>query len=205
MDRGPNATSSHRSRVLDNVLRWIADEEGCQCRASLHVAPRGTHEVHGTSPFPSSNTVAEYEVLINGLRIAIELGVQRLDVRGDSQLVINQVMKESNCHDVKMTAYCREVRQLEDKFDGLELNHIPRCLNEAADALAKMASGRELVPTGVFASDQYKPSICYEEPERADDGLPTLGLGANQPSAPSDPEVIELDEDPVIQPDPLAD
>ena len=50
-------------------------------------------------------------------------------------------------------------------FDGLELNHIPRWLNEAADALAKMASNRELVLTGIFASDRYKPSVRYEEPE----------------------------------------
>ena len=34
--------------------------------------------------FPSSNNVAEYGALINGLRITIELGIQRLDVRGDS-------------------------------------------------------------------------------------------------------------------------
>ena len=34
--------------------------------------------------FPSSNNAAEYEVLINGLRIAIELGIRRLDIRGDS-------------------------------------------------------------------------------------------------------------------------
>ena len=33
--------------------------------------------------FPSNN-VDEYEALINGLRITIELGIQRLDVRGDS-------------------------------------------------------------------------------------------------------------------------
>ena len=39
--------------------------------------------------FPSSNNVAEYEALVNGLRITIELGVRRLDVRGDSQLVID--------------------------------------------------------------------------------------------------------------------
>ena len=48
-------------------------------------------------------------------------------------------MKESSCHNAKMAAYCHEVQQLEDKFDGLELNHIPRWLNEAADMLAKMA------------------------------------------------------------------
>ena len=62
-------------------------------------------------------------------------------------------MKESSCHDAKMATYCQEVRWLEDKFDGLELNHILRRLNEAADTLAKAASSREPVPTGVFASD----------------------------------------------------
>jgi len=34
--------------------------------------------------FPSSNKVAEYEALINGLRIAIELSIQCLDIRDDS-------------------------------------------------------------------------------------------------------------------------
>jgi ribonuclease HI len=34
--------------------------------------------------FTASNNVAEYEALVNGLRIAIELGVWHLDVRGDS-------------------------------------------------------------------------------------------------------------------------
>ena len=71
-------------------------------------------------------------------------------------------MKESCCHDAKMEAYCQEVRWLEDRFDGLELNHIPRRLNEAADTLMKAASDREPVPTGVFTSDQHKPSVCYE-------------------------------------------
>ena len=34
--------------------------------------------------FPFSNNVAEYEALINGLRIAIKLGIQRLDIQDDS-------------------------------------------------------------------------------------------------------------------------
>ena len=41
--------------------------------------------------FPASNNIAENEALLSGLRIAIELGVKRLDVRGDSQLVVDQV------------------------------------------------------------------------------------------------------------------
>ena len=56
--------------------------------------------------FPSSNNVAKFEALINGLRIAIELGIQHLDVPSNSKLVINQVMKESSCHCAKMAAYC---------------------------------------------------------------------------------------------------
>ena len=76
-----------------------------------------------------------------------------------------------------MAAYCQEVRQLEDKFDGLELNHISRQLNEADDTLAKMASGREPLPTGVFASDQYKPSVRYKEREQTGDGPPAQGSG----------------------------
>ena len=113
----------------------------------LFISPLGVHvryiiRLH----FAASNNAAEYEALINGLQIAIELGVRRLDVWGDSQLVIDQVMKDSNCHDRKMEAYCKLVRRLEDKFDGLELNHIARKFNEATDELAKMASARALVP-----------------------------------------------------------
>jgi probable phosphoglycerate mutase len=84
--------------------------------------------------------MAKYEALINGLQVTIELGARRLDVRGDSRLVIDQVMKESNCLDPKMEAYCKMVRCLEDKFDDLELNHVVRKYNEATDELAKIAS-----------------------------------------------------------------
>ena len=109
--------------------------------------------------FPASNNVAEYEALVNGLRIALELGVRRLDARGDSQLVVNQVMKASSCIDPKMEAYCREVRKLEDKFYGLELNHIARKYNEAADELAMLASTRSTVPPDVFSRDVFGSSV----------------------------------------------
>jgi ribonuclease HI len=113
--------------------------------------------------FPASNNVAEYEALVNGLRIAVELGVRRLDTRGDSQLVIDQVMKNSHCRDRKMEAYCDKVRCLEDKFYGLELNHVARRYNETADELAKIASGRMTVPPDVFSRDIYQPSVKLDD------------------------------------------
>jgi hypothetical protein len=48
---------------------------------------------------------------------------------------------------------------LEDKFYGLELNHVARRYNETTDELAKIASGRTTVPPNVFSRDIYQPSV----------------------------------------------
>ena len=69
-------------------------------------------------------------------------------------------MKESSYHDAKMAAYCREVRQLEDKFDGLKLNHILRRLNEVADVLAKTAVGTGSRSDTIFASASATSLRC---------------------------------------------
>jgi ribonuclease HI len=135
----------------------------------LFISPLGKHlryviRLH----FLASNNVAEYKALVNGLHIEVELGVRRLDARGDSQLVIDQVMKNSHCYDRKMETYCDEVRCLEDKFYGLELNHIARRYNETADELAKIASGRTTVPPDVFSKDIHQPSVKIDDmPEEA--------------------------------------
>jgi ribonuclease HI len=73
-----------------------------------------------------TNNVVEYEALVNGLRITVELGVQRLYICSNSELIINQVMEESNYRDSRMVAYRMEVRRLEEKLDGFELHHILR-------------------------------------------------------------------------------
>jgi ribonuclease HI len=144
----------------------------------LFISPLGVHmryiiRLH----FPASNNIAEYEALVTGLQIAIELGVRHLDVQGDSQLIIDQVMKSSSYRDPKMEAYCEEVRRLEDKFHGLELNHIACMYNEAADELAKIASSRTTVPPDVFAKDLHQSSVNIR-----------AGEGVNGPSLDPPPE-----------------
>jgi hypothetical protein len=84
-----------------------------------------------------------------------------------------------------MEAYCDEVRRLEDKFYGLELNHIARRYNKTADELAKIASGRTTVPPDVFSRDLHQPSVKIDdtpEPEKAS-ALPEAPSA--QPEAPS--------------------
>nr|CAE02527.2 OSJNBb0003A12.14 [Oryza sativa Japonica Group] len=113
--------------------------------------------------FSASHNIAEYEALLHGLRIAISLGIKRLIVRGDSQLVVNQVMKEWSCLDDNMMAYRQEVRKLEDKFDGLELSHVLRHNNEAADRLANFGSKREVAPSDVFVEHLYTPTVPHKD------------------------------------------
>jgi hypothetical protein len=89
-------------------------------------------------------------------------------------------MKNSHCRDPKMEAYCDKVQRLEDKFYGLEVNHVARRYNETADKLAKIASGRTMVPPDVFSRDLHQPSVKTDdtpEPEKA----------SAQPEAPSAP------------------
>jgi ribonuclease HI len=144
----------------------------------LFISPLGQHMRYAVRlHFPVSNNMTEYEALLCGLRIAIETGIKCLDVRGDSQLVIDQVMKNASCHDDKMEAYCKAVRALEDKFYDIELNHVPHWYNEEADELTKIASGRITVPPNVFARDVTQPSVNLEPcPSSRDDprGLPRV-------------------------------
>jgi hypothetical protein len=71
-------------------------------------------------------------------------------------------MKEKNCVDPKMAAYCQAVQELEGKFHGLELHHVLCEYNKAANILANTASSCKLVPHGVFSSDQHTPFVCAE-------------------------------------------
>jgi hypothetical protein len=73
-------------------------------------------------------------------KITLEIGVRHLKVQGDSELIANQVMKEVNYVNPKKAAYCKSVRELEDKFHGLELKHVLWRYNEVTDTLAKAAS-----------------------------------------------------------------
>jgi hypothetical protein len=58
-----------------------------------------------------------------------------------------------------MDAYCADVLKLEKNFQGLEILHVLRDSNVAADILAKLGSDRTKVPPGVFVDELSAPSI----------------------------------------------
>jgi hypothetical protein len=106
-------------------------------------------------------------------------------------------MKNSHCRDPKMEAYCDEVWRLEDKFYGLELNHIARRYNETVDELARIASGRTTVPLDVFSRDLHQPSVKTHdtpEPEKASVQPEAPSAGPEAPSAPEG-EALRVEEE----------
>jgi ribonuclease HI len=68
-----------------------------------------------------SNNITEYEGLIAGLKAASALGIKRLTIKGDSQLLVNFSNKRYKPKDEHKAAYLEEVRKLEKRFLDLEL------------------------------------------------------------------------------------
>lgn len=87
-----------------------------------------------------SNNVAEYQALIIGLQIALEIGVSFIEVYGDSKLIINQLSLQYDVKHEDLKPYFAYARQLMEKFDNVMLEHVPRVENKRADALANLAT-----------------------------------------------------------------
>ena len=113
--------------------------------------------------YTGSNNAAEYEALLHGLRMAISMGIQRLEVRGDSNLAISQVNGDFDAKDPKMAAYRNAVLKMSARFEGLEFHHVARDNNQAADVLARIGAKRDAVPPNIFLERLFKPSVLWEE------------------------------------------
>ena len=109
----------------------------------------------------ATNNTAEYEGLLAGLRIATEWGIKKPIIRGDSQLVVRQVNKDYQSP--LMEAYVGEVRRLEEHFDGLQIEHVPRAENSIADHLSKCAAQKLPVEPGTFVLISLSPP--YHQPQ----------------------------------------
>ncbi|CAL2271126.1 unnamed protein product [Prunus armeniaca] len=87
-----------------------------------------------------SNNVAEYQALIMGLQMVVEMKISSLEVYGDSMLVINQLLTHYEVRKDDLIPYHQMATQLLERFDFVTLEHVPRKDNQMADALALGAS-----------------------------------------------------------------
>jgi ribonuclease HI len=91
-----------------------------------------------------TNNVAEYMGLILGLKRAKAMGIKDLEVLADSELVVKQVNGEYAVKAEHLQPLHAEAVALYKSFDQIELRHIPREENDAADAMSNRAIDERL-------------------------------------------------------------
>jgi ribonuclease HI len=90
--------------------------------------------------FSCTNNIAEYEALLLGLQKLKAMGIRRMVIKTDSQVIPGHVDKSSKARDPKLEKYLDTVQRLEAFFEGLSVKNIPMGENEHADLLAKSAA-----------------------------------------------------------------
>jgi ribonuclease HI len=97
----------------------------------------------------TTNNVAEYTAAIRGLEEAATLGVDRVILRSDSQLLINQLTGRYRVKTAHLVPLHRRVRDLAAGFaGGVTFEHVPRERNIEADRLANLGVDRWLAAQG---------------------------------------------------------
>jgi ribonuclease HI len=87
----------------------------------------------------ATNNVAEYKALITALEQAKKLGAKRIQVRGDSELIIKQLKGEYRVKHPDMRTLYDVAVNLLDEFEHVDIGHNLRHKNELADKLANLA------------------------------------------------------------------
>ncbi|XP_010462569.1 PREDICTED: uncharacterized protein LOC104743154 [Camelina sativa] len=203
--------------------KWSLHVDGA---SSQHGSGIGIHLVSPTGEvleqsfrlaFTASNNEAEYEALIAGMRLAGGIGVKKLQVFCDSQLVTHQFSGDYECRNDRMDVYLKVVQELSGSFESFELTKISRSDNAPADALAVLASTsdpdlRRIIPvesidqpsinlpTNIdpIAQDYKKKKVMEDasinmpssKKQRTGEGPPVLTLRISEPSAASRPRAL---------------
>lgn len=87
-----------------------------------------------------TNNEAEYEALLEGLRLSRHLNITHLEVFSDAQLVVKQILGEFKTTNERMAKYAQAASNILKHFDSWSLTNVDRSVNQFADALSKLAS-----------------------------------------------------------------
>jgi ribonuclease HI len=126
--------------------KWVVYVDGSSTKKKggagiVLVTPKG-EELNGSLrlEFMTTNNEAEYEAVIAGLGLALELGADSVEVRNDSQVIVGHVRGEFEAKGENMKKYLAKVQSMQTSFQKFCIKKIPREDNEKVDHLARMAS-----------------------------------------------------------------
>src|SRR5438477_7309978 len=99
----------------------------------------------------TTNNVAEYRALILAMQEAKKLGAKCIIIRGDSQLIVRQMLGQYRVKHPDMKVLYDEAQELIGQFEDAKIEHNLRHKNELADKLANVAMDRRQDITEVDA------------------------------------------------------
>lgn len=98
---------------------------------------------YGKSIGIATNNEAEYRALIEGLKQAVKLKSQMVEVYTDSELLVNQISGIYKVRSENLKELLNEVKRLMKRFKGFIIMNIPREENRVADRLARKFRKKE--------------------------------------------------------------
>jgi len=116
--------------------------------AGFVIYDKHTNELFHDSFFvgeKKTNNFAEYTGLIRGLEEASRQNIRKINVCGDSLLVINQMNGVYKVNSLNLLPLYEIAKNLEKKFDSISYKHIYRKYNKRADELANIGGSSFLV------------------------------------------------------------
>ena len=96
-----------------------------QCRDCHHHPGRSWLEHSFRLGFRAFNNKAEYEALLVGMRIVLDMGVRDVEFYSDSRLIVIQVQGRFEARDSRMKQYLQVVKQVMNKFHTASVAQIP--------------------------------------------------------------------------------
>jgi len=87
----------------------------------------------------NTNNFAEYMGIILGMAFCIEKGITNLHIKGDSLLVVNQLLGKWKVNAENIKPLYRQAKELSTQFNVLTISHVKRNMNSYADKLANKA------------------------------------------------------------------
>ncbi|HLM33686.1 MAG TPA: ribonuclease HI family protein [Gaiellaceae bacterium] len=94
---------------------------------------------HGEAIGVATNNVAEYRALVDGLRQAVELKVDELEVISDSELLVKQMRGEYRVKNKALIELSLEAAKLAHQIPSVRYTAVRREHNELADRLVNEA------------------------------------------------------------------
>jgi ribonuclease HI len=98
---------------------------------------------HGEAIGVATNNVAEYRALVEGLRKAVEVGADELEVISDSELLVHQMRGEYKVKNEALKLLWVDAQELADKLRKVTFTAVRREHNELADRLVNEALDAE--------------------------------------------------------------